>query len=479
MSHSTEQRLPFCRKLYRTYKTNNFLSSQQIILADECTEAEGRAWHMGHFACFECDKQLGGQRYIMREGKPYCLGCFDTMFAEYCDCCGEAIGVDQGQMSHDGQHWHATDECFSCNTCRCSLLGRPFLPRRGDIYCSIACSKGEPPTPSDSSEMKLTLETKLTNTTPPPLPRSNPPKSILSKPKSSPLVERKQISSYQTDDTDFSGGMPSNSSHNMTPLTSPGDCGAKPCNMNEMSLNLDQPFNPKHNSSTNSCLKAQKPMETSLTSTSMPELCNSERPQIEDLESPSELPELPTPNLSVASTSLLSDFPQVDLSQHATTLPCVPLTVQAPVKEKKGVRFQGIPDTLPRSRSYSTGNLKSNQQNQSNTNSPSRRRRRRRSHRHQQRDDHQLQQQQQHQSQSLPKPHRHRQQKNGEDSDASSDCSTCSSSSSSSEDYLYQLPTRRHYGGVRVSYVPNDALAYDRKLKKPDPLDKDKNCIIS
>uniref|UniRef100_A0A182MN04 Protein prickle n=1 Tax=Anopheles culicifacies TaxID=139723 RepID=A0A182MN04_9DIPT len=123
----------------------------EIILADECTEAEGRAWHIKHFACFECDKQLGGQRYIMRDGKPYCLHCFDAMFAEYCDYCSEPIGVDQGQMSHDGQHWHATDQCFSCSTCRCSLLGRPFLPRRGEIYCSIACSKGEPPTPSDGS----------------------------------------------------------------------------------------------------------------------------------------------------------------------------------------------------------------------------------------------------------------------------------------------------------------------------------------
>ncbi|XP_055602834.1 protein prickle-like [Uranotaenia lowii] len=123
----------------------------EIILADECTEAEGRAWHIKHFACFECDKQLGGQRYIMRDGKPYCLHCFDAMFAEYCDFCSEPIGVDQGQMSHDGQHWHATDNCFACSTCRCSLLGRPFLPRRGEIYCSIACSKGEPPTPSDGS----------------------------------------------------------------------------------------------------------------------------------------------------------------------------------------------------------------------------------------------------------------------------------------------------------------------------------------
>ncbi|KAK3853658.1 hypothetical protein Pcinc_039817 [Petrolisthes cinctipes] len=122
-----------------------------IILADECTEAEGRAWHMKHFACFECDRQLGGQRYIMRDGRPFCLHCFDAMFAEYCDTCGEPIGVDQGQMTHEGQHWHATEGCFCCHTCRASLLGRPFLPRRGAIFCSIACSKGEPPTPSDTT----------------------------------------------------------------------------------------------------------------------------------------------------------------------------------------------------------------------------------------------------------------------------------------------------------------------------------------
>lgn len=56
-----------------------------------------------------------------------------------------------GQMTHEGQHWHATDGCFCCHTCRTSLLGRPFLPRRGLIFCSIGCSKGEPPTPSTDS----------------------------------------------------------------------------------------------------------------------------------------------------------------------------------------------------------------------------------------------------------------------------------------------------------------------------------------
>ena len=44
--------------------------------------------------------------------------------------------------------------------------------------------------------------------------------------------------------------------------------------------------------------------------------------------------------------------------------------------------------------------------------------------------------------------------------DERSECSTCSSSSSDSDDpYAYQLPPRRAYGGVRISYVPNDRFA--------------------
>lgn len=111
----------------------------QIIFADECTEAEGRSWHMKHFCCYECDKQLGGQRYIMREGRPYCCECFESMYAEYCETCGESIGVDQGQMNHDGQHWHAQPACFRCKVCHRSLLGQPFLPLSGAIYCSTDC----------------------------------------------------------------------------------------------------------------------------------------------------------------------------------------------------------------------------------------------------------------------------------------------------------------------------------------------------
>ncbi|KAL1020981.1 hypothetical protein UPYG_G00007180 [Umbra pygmaea] len=127
----------------------------EIILADECTEAEGRHWHMKHFCCFECEAALGGQRYIMRESRPYCCSCYESFYAEYCDTCGEHIGIDQGQMTYEGQHWHAAESCFCCAHCRLPLLGRPFLPRGGLIFCSRPCSLGEDPENSDSCDSAL------------------------------------------------------------------------------------------------------------------------------------------------------------------------------------------------------------------------------------------------------------------------------------------------------------------------------------
>ncbi|KAL0978546.1 hypothetical protein UPYG_G00171930 [Umbra pygmaea] len=142
----------FCGRHHAERLKPRCSACDEIIFADECTEAEGRHWHMKHFCCFECETVLGGQRYIMKEGRPYCCGCFESLYAEYCDSCGEHIGIDQGQMTYDGQHWHATEGCFCCARCKRSLLGRPFLPKQGQIFCSRSCSLGEEPNGSDSSD---------------------------------------------------------------------------------------------------------------------------------------------------------------------------------------------------------------------------------------------------------------------------------------------------------------------------------------
>jgi hypothetical protein len=95
---------------------------------------------MDHFGCSNCQKRLGGERYVMRQTQPFCLNCFETMYAEYCDTCGERIETDQAQMAHESQHWHATDSCFYCYTCRIPLHNRGFFPRYGALFCSNECA---------------------------------------------------------------------------------------------------------------------------------------------------------------------------------------------------------------------------------------------------------------------------------------------------------------------------------------------------
>lgn len=58
-------------------------------------------------------------------------------------------------MTYEGQHWHAVEACFCCDRCRLPLLGRPFLPRGGLIFCSRACSLGDDPNNSDSCDSAL------------------------------------------------------------------------------------------------------------------------------------------------------------------------------------------------------------------------------------------------------------------------------------------------------------------------------------
>lgn len=144
---------------------------------------------------------------------------------------------------------------------------------------------------------------------------------------------------------------------------------------------------------------------------------------------------------------------------------------------KKEVRFDGEPkEAIPRSRTHS-GRL---------TRSSGRRRKgsRQRKHTSEHRLSDQLSQTSKHKHDHHRKSSRSSRNSNEpctsaqarmrdhhHDSETSSLCSTCSSSSSESDDFAYKLPQRKIYGGVRISYVPNDALACARKeqQKKESP----------
>ncbi|KAH8373028.1 hypothetical protein KR009_010550 [Drosophila setifemur] len=465
----------YCGRHHAETQKPRCSACDEIIFSDECTEAEGRTWHMKHFACQECEHQLGGQRYIMRDGKPYCLACFDTMFAEYCDYCGEVIGVDQGQMSHDGQHWHATDQCFSCCTCRCSLLGRPFLPRRGTIYCSIACSKGEPPTPSDTSSGPQLRPTHRASTSSQ-IARSPRrggereresgrrghhcyPKATGSAGDLLERQERQRMEVVGVADLLLGGCVPG----------MPRPAHPPPIDLAELGISLDNicagdksifgDIQTQTNSMPDMLLSKaddshsyQSIDKINLNSTSNSDLTQSTQELADELELDNEsggnlhhdgYEQLLSSNRNGKNRQKNLDNPDGDDTEEQLD--------NRPLKE---VRFHSVQDTMSRSKSYTD-------------NSNARRRRRRRN---QSRSSSEIQINQSnlrlHNAQTKAGTGNLNLLNNLDNCDVASICSTCSSSSSSDmDDYVYRLPARKHYGGVRVAYVPNDALAYERKKK--------------
>ncbi|NXT61576.1 PRIC2 protein, partial [Chaetops frenatus] len=68
--------------------------------------------------------------------------------------CGRPPGADSEEVTQQGLHWHARAACFCCSLCRKPLRGQPLTCRRGRLFCSDACSRGQDASSSasDSSD---------------------------------------------------------------------------------------------------------------------------------------------------------------------------------------------------------------------------------------------------------------------------------------------------------------------------------------
>ncbi|XP_014242510.1 four and a half LIM domains protein 2 isoform X8 [Cimex lectularius] len=148
MQYSTEKRV---RKVKKTTTKRRESSDQGEMTVTEITEKENQLpykndeqggeytkamskdWHSGHFCCWQCDESLTGQRYVLRDDHPYCIKCYESVFANSCDECNKTIGIDSKDLSYKDKHWH--EACFFCNKCRVSLVDKQFGSKADKIYC--------------------------------------------------------------------------------------------------------------------------------------------------------------------------------------------------------------------------------------------------------------------------------------------------------------------------------------------------------
>ncbi|XP_013401172.1 four and a half LIM domains protein 3 isoform X2 [Lingula anatina] len=134
--------LVYCQKEEKLYCQRHFAEiykprcegCDELIFAGEYTKAMEQDWHSGHFACATCDNSLTGQRYILKEEKPYCIKCYVDKFANTCEECKEKIGTDSKDLSYKDKHWH--EKCFFCCDCKSSLVDKPFAARDERLHCA-------------------------------------------------------------------------------------------------------------------------------------------------------------------------------------------------------------------------------------------------------------------------------------------------------------------------------------------------------
>ncbi|XP_011557471.3 paxillin isoform X4 [Plutella xylostella] len=105
----------------------------ELIFSGEYTKAMNKDWHSGHFCCWQCDESLTGQRYVLRDDHPYCIKCYESVFANGCEECSKTIGIDSKDLSYKDKHWH--EACFLCAKCRVSLVDKQFGSKLDKIYC--------------------------------------------------------------------------------------------------------------------------------------------------------------------------------------------------------------------------------------------------------------------------------------------------------------------------------------------------------
>ncbi|KAF7279515.1 hypothetical protein GWI33_007097 [Rhynchophorus ferrugineus] len=139
----TEKKTKKVKKVTKRQQQENDIGSETTITevdqrtngtrGGEYTKAMNKDWHGQHFCCWQCDESLTGQRYVLRDEHPYCVSCYESVFANACEKCSRIIGIDSKDLSYKDKHWH--EACFLCTTCGESLVDKQFGSKGDRIYC--------------------------------------------------------------------------------------------------------------------------------------------------------------------------------------------------------------------------------------------------------------------------------------------------------------------------------------------------------
>ncbi|XP_071442451.1 PDZ and LIM domain protein Zasp isoform X7 [Hetaerina americana] len=99
----------------------------------DCLNAIGQHFHPECFCCAYCRKLFGNNPFFLEDGQPYCEADWNELFTTKCFSCGFPIEAGDRWVEALNNNYHS--QCFNCSMCKKNLEGQSFYAKSGRPFC--------------------------------------------------------------------------------------------------------------------------------------------------------------------------------------------------------------------------------------------------------------------------------------------------------------------------------------------------------
>ncbi|XP_050309315.1 PDZ and LIM domain protein Zasp isoform X2 [Anthonomus grandis grandis] len=99
----------------------------------DCLKAIGKNFHPECFNCVYCGKLFGNNPFFLEDGNPYCEADWNELFTTKCFACGFPVEAGDRWVEALNNNYHS--QCFNCTMCKKNLEGQSFFAKGGRPFC--------------------------------------------------------------------------------------------------------------------------------------------------------------------------------------------------------------------------------------------------------------------------------------------------------------------------------------------------------
>ncbi|XP_050670624.1 PDZ and LIM domain protein Zasp isoform X6 [Leptidea sinapis] len=101
----------------------------------DCLNAIGKHFHPECFSCVYCGKLFGNNPFFLEDGLPYCEADWNELFTTKCFACGFPVEAGDRWVEALNNNYHS--QCFNCTVCKKNLEGQSFFAKGGRPFCKV------------------------------------------------------------------------------------------------------------------------------------------------------------------------------------------------------------------------------------------------------------------------------------------------------------------------------------------------------